>query len=132
MATKKKLMSKACTCTAAKKPMISMSKIAVAKDKPYTRNEMLRTIAQCACITKKQASDAINALDLIIQNHMKKGSVGLFKFEGLLKIVKNRKPAKKARRGINPFTGKEMLFKAQPAHDVIRVKVLKKLKEMIE
>jgi nucleoid DNA-binding protein len=39
------------------------------------------------------------------------------------------KPATKARKGINPFTGEETMFKAKPARNVIKVRPLKKLKD---
>jgi nucleoid DNA-binding protein len=41
------------------------------------------------------------------------------------------KPAVKARRGTNPFTGEEMMFKAKPARNVIKVGALKALKDMV-
>jgi nucleoid DNA-binding protein len=42
-----------------------------------------------------------------------------------------RKPATKARKGINPFTGEPTTFKAKPARNVIKVRALKALKEMV-
>ena len=39
------------------------------------------------------------------------------------------KPDKKARKGINPFTGEEQMFKAKPASIAVKVRPLKKLKE---
>ena len=50
---------------------------------------------------------------------------------GLLKISTVRKPAVKARKGINPFTKEEVMFKAKPAHNVVKVRPLKGLKEMV-
>jgi nucleoid DNA-binding protein len=51
---------------------------------------------------------------------------------GLFKIQTVRKPATKARKGINPFTGEETVFKAKPARTVVKIRPLKKLKEMAE
>ena len=45
-----------------------------------------------------------------------------------LKVV--RKPATKARKGSNPFTGEETMFKAKPARNLVKVRPLKKVKEM--
>jgi len=39
------------------------------------------------------------------------------------------KPATKARKGINPFTGEETMFKAKPASIQVKVRPLKKMKE---
>jgi nucleoid DNA-binding protein len=63
---------------------------------------------------------------------VKKRSVGEFALPGLLKVTTVKKPAKKARKGINPFTGEETMFKAKPASIQVKVRPLKKLKEMAE
>jgi len=68
---------------------------------------------------------------MLIARHLKKGGAGQFTIPGLMKWEVKRKPAKKARRGINPFTGEEMMFKAKPARNVVKVRPLKKLKEMV-
>jgi nucleoid DNA-binding protein len=36
----------------------------------------------------------------------------------------------KARKGISPFTKEEVMFKAKPATTVVKVRPLKKLKDM--
>jgi nucleoid DNA-binding protein len=48
---------------------------------------------------------------------------------GLLKITVTSVPAKKARKGINPFTGQETIFKAKPATVKVKVRPMKKLKD---
>ena len=50
---------------------------------------------------------------------------------GLAKIVVQHKPATKERKGINPFTKEETVFKAKPARNVVKVRPLKKLKDMV-
>jgi nucleoid DNA-binding protein len=50
---------------------------------------------------------------------------------GLMKLVVQRKPATKARKGINPFTGEETMFKAKPARNVVKIRPLKNLKDMV-
>jgi nucleoid DNA-binding protein len=50
---------------------------------------------------------------------------------GLAKIKVIRKPATKERKGINPFTGEEAVFKAKPARNVIKIQPLKALKDMV-
>ena len=56
---------------------------------------------------------------------------GMFMLAGFAKFSLKHKPARKARKGINPFTGEEMMFKAKPAHNVVKVRALKALKEMV-
>ena len=51
---------------------------------------------------------------------------------GLLKLKRISKPATKARKGINPFTKEEMMFKAKPARNVVKALPLKSLKEMVK
>ena len=63
---------------------------------------------------------------------MKKGAAGEFTVPGLMKLMVKSKPATKARKGVNPFTGEEMMFKAKPARRTVKVRPLKKLKEMAE
>ena len=45
--------------------------------------------------------------------------------------VHRHKPATKARRGINPFTREETIFKAKPARNVVKLQPLKALKDMV-
>jgi hypothetical protein len=72
----------------------------------------------------------LDELTNIIDGHIKKKGVGEFVLPGLLKIMTIKKPATKARKGINPFTGLETTFKAKPASTTVKVRPLKKLKEM--
>jgi len=67
----------------------------------------------------------------LIESDIGKRGPGVFTVPGLMKIKVVRKPATKARKGINPFTGVEMMFKAKPARNVVKVQALKGLKEMV-
>ena len=89
-----------------------------------------RTGPDATDLTKKQVSGVLDELSSIISRHLKKGGAGQFTVPGLLKIKTLRKPATKARRGINPFTQEETVFKAKPARTVVKVQPLKTLKDM--
>ena len=65
----------------------------------------------------------------LIERSIKKRSVGEFTIPGVMKITTVKKPARKARKGINPFTGEETVFKAKPASIAVKIRPLKKLKE---
>ena len=65
-----------------------------------------------------------------MHRHLKPGGAGQFTLPGLAKVTTKHKKATKARKGINPFTGEETTFKAKPACNVVKVRPLKKLKEM--
>ena len=99
--------------------------------KALTKSELYAEIAAKTELSKKQVAAVIDELSLQINRHVKKGAVGAFTLPGLLKITTTRKPATKARKGINPFTGEETMFKAKPARTVVKVRPLKKLKDMV-
>lgn len=98
---------------------------------PMTKTQIMSTLAENAGLTKKQITVVFDEISTLIQRHIKKGATGQFTLPGLLKIVVNKKPATKARKGINPFTGEETVFKAKPARKVVKIKALKKLKDMV-
>lgn len=97
---------------------------------PYTRSNILTHIADGVGLTKKQAGAVLDELKNIIEGHIKNGGARVFTLPGLLKIKVVRKPATKARKGINPFTGQETIFKAKPARNVVKVQPLKGLKDV--
>ena len=105
-------------------------KVAVVKT-PMTKTAILEQIAGNTGLTKKQASSVLDELAILIESHIKKGAVGQFTFPGLMKIEVRRKPATKARKGINPFTGEETTFKAKPARNVVKIRPLKAIKDMV-
>ncbi|MGI9215039.1 MAG: HU family DNA-binding protein, partial [Gammaproteobacteria bacterium] len=53
-----------------------------------------------------------------------------FVLPGAFKIVVRKIPAKKARKGINPFTGQPAVFQAKPASRKVKIIALKSLKDM--
>jgi nucleoid DNA-binding protein len=98
---------------------------------PMSKSAMMEQIAGNTGLAKKQVSSVFDELTLLIEGHIKKGAVGQFTLPGLMKIEVRRKPATKARKGINPFTGVETIFKAKPARNVVKIRPLKKIKDMV-
>jgi nucleoid DNA-binding protein len=96
-----------------------------------TKTAMMEEIAKNTGLAKKQVSFVFDELTVLIEGHIKKGAVGQFTLPGLMKIEVRRKPATKARKGINPFTGEETIFKAKPARNVVKIRPLKKIKDMV-
>ena len=80
---------------------------AAAVKTPMTKTAMLEQIAVNTGLTRKQASSVLDELMTLIESHVKKGAAGQFTFPGLMKIEVRHKPATKARKGINPFTGEQ-------------------------
>ncbi len=99
--------------------------------KPLTKTQLYANIAEATGLTKKDVSAVFDALSDEIQKAVSKRGPRQFTIPGLCKIVVQHKPAVRARKGINPFTGEEMMFKAKPARDVIKVRPLKGLKDMV-
>ena len=101
------------------------------KDK-LTKTQIVGNIAESTGLSKKQVSDVMVELEALIERSIKKRSVGEFTLPGLMKITTVKKPARKARKGINPFTGEETVFKAKPASVAVKVRPLKKMKEFAD
>lgn len=121
-AAKKPAAAKPAAKAPAKKPGAAISTA-------YNKTQILTEIAEATELTKKQVSAVLDELATVIERHVKKNAVGQFTLPGLAKILVVRKPATKARKGINPFTGEETTFKAKPATNVVKIRPLKKLKD---
>jgi nucleoid DNA-binding protein len=100
--------------------------------KPPTKSEIYAKIVEDTGLTRKDVAAVFDSLNGQIKNSLGgRGAPGLFTVPGLLKMRVVKKPARKARKGVNPFTGEEMMFKAKPATSVVKVSVLKGLKDMV-
>lgn len=106
-----------------------MAKTAAAK--PMSKTDTFNALAEQTGLTKKQISTVFDSLtDLIAQNLGKKGP-GAFNIPGLMKIVRQHKPATKSRLVRNPATGEMVMSKPKPARNVVKVRPLKGLKDMV-
>ncbi len=107
------------------------TKITGAKDKARTKSEVYATIADHVGISKKEVASVFDTMSQMIAADLKKGAVGTFTVPGMMKVVVQRKPATKARKGINPFTGQEQTFAPKPARNVVKVRPMKGLKDLV-
>ncbi len=101
-----------------------------AKAKPRTKSQVMGDIATATDLTRREVASVFDSMAGLIKKDLKRGP-GVFTVPGLMKIRKVHKPARPKRKGINPFTGEEAIFKAKPAHNVIKVTALKGLKDMV-
>ena len=101
-----------------------------ARRKIASKSEILAAIAENTELSRKQVSAVFAALAQEIGNAVGRKGPGVFAMPGLVKIKVVHKPATPARKGINPFTKEECVFKARPARNVIKVRPLKALKDM--
>ena len=122
MAVKKPAVKKIVNATPAKKIK--------AISERYTKTQIVAQIAENTELTKRQVISVLDELSDVIEGHIKKRSTGEFVLPGLMKITTVKKPARKARKGVNPFTGEDTVFAAKPASTQVRVRPLKKLKDM--
>ncbi|MBU3673033.1 MAG: DNA-binding protein [Sinobacteraceae bacterium] len=99
------------------------------KGGPPTKSEILNQIAKETELSRKAVSGVFDALNGVIKKSLR--SHGLFTLPGLAKLKVVKKPATKAREGVNPFTGEKMMFKAKPASKKVRAMPLKNLKNMV-
>lgn len=100
--------------------------------KPPTKSEIYATIVEDTGLTRKDVAAVFDSLNAQIKKSLGgRGAAGMFTIPGLLKMRVVKKPAKKARKGVNPFTGEEMMFKAKPASKVVKAAPLKALKDMV-
>lgn len=97
----------------------------------YTKTAILNEISENTELTKKQISEVLDELSLIIERHLKKRAVGEFTLPGLLKIKSVTRPARPARKNVpNPFKpGEFMDIPKKPASTRVKILPLKKLKE---
>lgn len=98
----------------------------------FTKSQTLSYLSEYTGLTKKECASVLEGLSSVIEKHLNPRSVGEYTIPGLMKIRRIKKPATKARKGINPFSGETMMFKAKPARNVLKIRSLKKLKEMVD
>lgn len=114
--------------SAARKPS---GKIAPSKGKPRTKSEIYGTIADQVGISKKEVSAVFDVMQQMIAADLKRGS-GAFNIPGMMKVSVRRKPAVKAHTRPDPFNpGQMMNVKAKPARNVVKIRPLKALKDMV-
>lgn len=91
-----------------------------------TKSQLIDKIAQLQELAKKDVRAMMEALTEVGHKELKKN--GVFVLPGFAKFVVIKKPATKARKGVNPFTGQEMMFKAKPARKIVRARPVKAAK----
>ncbi len=102
-----------------------------AKKKAMTKSAVQQEVAKTTGLTRAQVGHVFETLSNLIKRELKKGP-GVFTVPGLLKLRLVRKPATKARKGRNPFTGEETMFKPKPARNIVRARPLKSLNDMVK
>lgn len=129
-AKKRKAAPKAAAKAAPKLDLTKPLKVA-ASSKARSKGEIFTTIAEHVGVTRRQVAGVFHALGGLIKADLSKSGAGTFKVPGLMRVTVKRKPATKARPGINPFTKEQIMLKAKPARNVVRVRPLAGLRDMV-
>jgi len=99
--------------------------------KPATKSQIIGSISTSTGLAKKEVGLVFDELGKQIRRELGKKGPGIFTIPGLVKLKVQRKPATKARKGINPFTKEEIMIKAKPARNVVKAQPLKAVKDMV-
>ena len=94
-----------------------------------TKSQLVEKLSTQSELAKKDVKNVLEALTDVGYKELKKA--GVFVVPGFAKFVVVKKPATKARKGTNPFTGQEMMFKAKPARKIVRARPVKAAKEAV-
>jgi nucleoid DNA-binding protein len=99
--------------------------------KPMNKTEIMTALAEATGLNKQQVGGFFEELGKLIKKNLAEDGAGTFTIPDLLQIKVVRKPAVAEHQGINPFTKEEMLVKAKPAKNVVKLVPLKGLKSMV-
>jgi len=123
----------------AKKPAKKVAKKAAKKSAPkaaakpvkgvLSKSALVQHLSSTTGAAAKEVRAVIAALEETIRSAVSKKGPRTFVLPGILKITVVAVPAKPKRKGVNPFTGEETVFKAKPATVKVKVRPMKKLKD---
>jgi DNA-binding protein HU-beta len=94
-----------------------------------SKSQLVERIATSTELSKRDVKNVMDTLTDVGHKELKKA--GVFLLPGFAKFVVVKKPATKARKGVNPFTGEEMMFKAKPARKIVRARPVKAAKDAV-
>ena len=94
-----------------------------------SKSQLVERISTATELSKRDVKNVMESLVDVGHKELKKN--GIFLVPGFAKFVVVKKPATKARKGTNPFTGEEMMFKAKPARKIGRARPVKAAKDAV-
>jgi DNA-binding protein HU-beta len=98
--------------------------------KGMSKSELVQKIAErCGGLKKDDVKLVLDAL--VDVGHAELKAAGTFTLPGFAKFVAVEKPATEAHQGVNPFTKEPMMIEAKPAHKVVKVRLLKVVKDAV-
>jgi nucleoid DNA-binding protein len=128
----KKVSAKAAPKAAAKAPVKKAAAADVAL-KPikttFNKSSLVAHVAETSGQEPKVVKAVMGALEATLLAAINKKGAGEFSWPGVLKVTALQVPAKKARKGIDPFTKVERTFAAKPASVKVKARFFKKVKD---
>jgi len=99
------------------------------KNKPLSKSEILKAIGEA--VGEELSPTHVKAVieHLVAVGHKELKKAGVFVLHGFAKFTVVKKPARPARKGINPFTKLEQTFAAKPASKSVRARPVKAIKD---
>ena len=99
--------------------------------KSMSKSGLIQAIAETVGeeLTRKQVRSVLESLISVGHRELKKS--GVFTLPGFAKFRVVKKPATKARQGINPFTKQPQMFAAKPASKSVRARPIKAIKDAL-
>jgi len=102
-----------------------------AAKKALTKTEIYTHLSEQTELSKRDVKGIFDELTTLAGKHLGSRGPGQFTIPGLCKMTVKVRPARKARKGVNPFTGEEMTFKAKPKSKTVKIRPVKALKDMV-
>ena len=99
--------------------------------KPLSKSDILSAVLDAIGeeVSRKHVKQIVETLVEVGHKELKKN--GVFVLPGFAKFVVVKKPARPARKGINPFTKQEQMFAAKPASKAVRARPVKAVKDAV-
>lgn len=118
---------------AAAKPAVKKPVAADAAMKPikttFNKSTLVAHVAEASGQEPKVVKAVMGALEATMLAAIHKKGAGEFSWPGVLKVTALQVAAKKARKGIDPFTKVERTFAAKPASVKVKARFFKKVKD---
>jgi len=108
-----------------------MAKPKSSSTKPLTKSALLQAVADHLGddATRSSVNRVLDAVVAVGHRELKK--TGMFVLPGFAKFVVVKRPARPARKGINPFTKEPTTFAAKPASKTVRARPVKAAKDAV-
>jgi DNA-binding protein HU-beta len=97
--------------------------------KAMSKSELIQRVAEQSKLSRSDVNRVLDALEDV--GHAELKNTGTFTLPGFVKFLAAEKPAIEAHQGINPFTKEPMMIEAKPARKVLKVRLLKVIKDAV-